>query len=82
MTKTIPLDDNVHKYLKKVQSILYHEYNIEIRLQDILAYIINGKIIGSSHKMAETVFKEAVNIETKNIDKDKNVTVVPKGDQV
>lgn len=81
MTKTIPLDGNVHKYLKKVQSILYHEYNIEIRLQDILTYIINDKIVGSAHKAAKMVFEGAINIaETKNISKDEYITVVSMGD--
>ena len=58
MTKTIPLDDDVHKYLKKVQSILYHEYNIEMRLQDILTYIINDKIVGDTHEVAKMILKE------------------------
>ena len=54
MTKTIPLNEDVHKYLKKIQSILYHEYNIEMRLQDILAYIVNDKI-ATAHKMADMI---------------------------
>jgi hypothetical protein len=82
MTKTIPLDGNVHKYLKKVQSILYHEYNIEIRLQDILTHIINDKIVGGTHKVAKIVFEGAVNIaDAKNINKEEeDITVVHMGD--
>lgn len=58
MTKTIPLNDDVHKYLKKIQSILYHEYDIEMRLQDILAYIVNDKIVGTARKMANMISVE------------------------
>lgn len=79
MTKTIPLDDNVHKYLKKVQSILYHEYDKEIRLQDILTYIINDKIAGNAHKVAKRVFDD--NIKNNDIaEANEDVTVVLKGD--
>lgn len=76
MTKTIPLDDNVHKYLKKVQSILYHEYNIEMRLQDIMAYIVNDKIVGDVHKLAKRIFEDTI----KNDDiaeANEDITVVP-----
>ena len=80
MTKTIPLDENVHKYLKKVQSILYHEYNVEMRLQDILTYIINDKIVvGDVHKVAKRVFEDTI----KNNDiaeANEDITVVPSGD--
>ena len=79
MTKTMPLDESVHKYLKKVQSILYHEYNIEMRLQDILTYIINDKIVGDTHKVAKRVFEDT----TKNNDiaeANEDITVVPSGD--
>lgn len=79
MTKTIPLDDNVHKYLKKVQSILYHEYDIEIRLQDILTYIINDKTVGNAHKVAKRVFDD--NIKNNDIaEANEDITVVLKGD--
>lgn len=79
MTKTIALDDSVHKYLKKVQSILYHEYNIEMRLQDILTYIIDDKIVGNVHKVAKMVFEDTI----KNNDiaeANEDITVVPTGD--
>lgn len=82
MTKTIPLDDDVHKYLKRVQSILYHEYNIEMRLQDILAYIINDKIVGNAHKVAKMVFEDTIkNNHIAEANKDnEDITVVPMGD--
>lgn len=82
MTKTILLDESVHKYLKKVQSILYHEYNIEMRLQDIMAYIVNDKIVGDARKLAKRVFEDT----TKNNDiaganeANEDITVVPMGD--
>ena len=79
MTKTMPLDESVHKYLKKVQSILYHEYNIEMRLQDILAYIIDDKIVGDAYKVAKRVFEDTI----KNNDiaeANEDITVVPTGD--
>jgi hypothetical protein len=78
-TKTIPLDSNVHKYLKKVQSILYHEYNIEIRLQDILTYIINDKVVGSANRAAKIVFDNAINVK-KIIKEEEDITIVPTGD--
>ena len=65
MTKTIPLNDDVHKYLKKVQSILYDEYDIEIRLQDILGHIINDKIVGDSRTVAKMIVEN--NLEDKGI---------------
>ena len=68
MTKTIPLDENVHKYLKNVQLILYQEYNIEMRLQDILTYIINEKSVGDVNKVAKRIFEDTT--------KDKYITEV------
>lgn len=79
MTKTIPLDEDVHKYLKKVQSILYHEYNIEIRLQDIMTYIVNDKVVGDANKLAKRVFEDTI----KNNDiaeANEDITIVPTGD--
>jgi len=64
ITKTIPLNDDVHKFLKKVQSILYDKYDIEMRLQDILTYIINDEILGDSHKVAQRIFED--NVEDNN----------------
>lgn len=89
MTKTIPLNDVVHKYLKKVQSILYHEYNIEMRLQDILAYIVDDKNVGDAGKVARMISKNNLGYleyDDKDIDNDiteienKDATVVPMGD--
>lgn len=75
MTKTIPLDENVHKYLKKVQLILYQEYNIEMRLQDILTYIINEKTVGDVNKVAKRIFEDTNNDITVN----EGITIVSTG---
>lgn len=56
---------------------------MEIRLQDILTYIMNDKIVGSTHKVAKIVFEGVVNMAgNTNIikEKEENITIVPVGD--
>jgi len=55
---------------------------MEIRLQDILTYIINDKIVGSTHKAAKIVFEGVVNIAEAKINKEEEcITIVPTGDK-
>lgn len=39
-TKSILLDDEMHRDLKKIQAILYEKYDIEMRMLDILYYAV------------------------------------------
>ncbi len=54
-TKTAPLSDDTHKYLKRLQSILYDRYDIDIQIKELISYIINDENIGDAEDFAKKI---------------------------
>lgn len=54
-TKTAPLSDDTHKYLKRLQSILYDRYDINLQMKELIAYIINDENIGDAENLAKKI---------------------------
>ncbi len=56
-TKTAVLNEDAHKYLKRVQSILYDKYNVEMYLPDIISHIIQDDAIKDADNMVKKIIK-------------------------
>ncbi len=54
-TKTAVLNEDSHKYLKRVQSILYDKYNVEMHLPDIISHIIQDEAIKDADNMVKKI---------------------------
>lgn len=54
-TKTAPLTDDTHKYLKWLQAILYNRYNIDMQIRDILDHIVKNDDIKDAEKVARDI---------------------------
>ena len=57
MTKTAVLNEDAHKYLKRVQSILYDKYNVEMYLPDIISHIIQDDAVKDAESMVKRIIK-------------------------
>lgn len=76
-TKTAVLNDDTHKYLKRVQSILYDKYNIEMYLPDIISHIIQDDAIKDADNMVKKIVKKN-NFGYGNVENIIDVTKMPK----
>lgn len=65
MTKTAPLTDNTHRYLKWLQAILYNKYNMNVHIRDILDYIIRDDDIKDVERVAKRIAE--AHIENENV---------------
>lgn len=62
MTKTAPLTDDTHKYLKWLQAVLYNKYDIDMHIRDIIDCIVKDDNI----RDAENVAKKIAKVDMKN----------------
>lgn len=77
MVKTTPLADDTHKNLKMVQSILKEEYNIDMTLTDVIAYIIPDAKRSVEIILDEIIKKrEMSNNETKHDKCEADATII------
>lgn len=54
-TKTALLSEETHKYLKRLQSILYDRYDIDIQIRELIARIINDENIRDAENFAKKI---------------------------
>lgn len=57
-TKTAPLDEDAHKYLKRLQLILYDKYGIDIQIKDLITLIINDENIKNAENFAKKIVEK------------------------
>ncbi len=58
MTKTIVLEDETHRDLKKIQALLYEKYDVEMHLQDILLFVTRKSGIRHHDMIAKEIVGE------------------------
>lgn len=67
MTKTIVLEDEIHRDLKKVQALLYEKYDVEMHMQDILLFATRKSGISHHEKIAKEIVEEIKGNKNENI---------------